>query len=73
MKILLCSLLCSPTTLSLVVVAKNHPKMDVVFTVVANICNVVGAFAKRRDISQEAQTDEILKGLESADSKLKKV
>jgi len=36
--------------LALVVVAKNHLKMDVVFTIVANICNVVGASAKRRDI-----------------------
>ena len=36
--------------LALVVVAKNHLKMDVVFTIVANICNVVGASAKRREI-----------------------
>ena len=36
--------------LTLVAVAKNHSKMDVVFTVVTNICNVVGAFAIHWDI-----------------------
>ena len=55
--------------LALIAVAKNHPKMDVVFTVIANICNVVGASAKRRDILREAQSNEILKGLESGELK----
>ena len=41
--------------------------MDVVFTVVANIYNIVRAFSKRRDILQEAQANEILKGLESGE------
>jgi len=36
--------------LVLIAIAKNHPKIDVVFTVVANICNIVGASAKCRDI-----------------------
>ena len=53
--------------LALVVIAKNNSKMDVVFTVVANICNIIGACAKRRDIFQEAQANEILKGLESGE------
>ena len=53
--------------LALVAVAKNNSKIDVVFTVVANICNIVGASAKRRDILREAQANEILKGLESGE------
>ena len=36
--------------LVLVVIAENHPKVDVVFTIIAYICNVVEASAKRRDI-----------------------
>jgi len=39
------------------------------FTVVANIRNVVGASAKLQDIFQEAQANEILKGLESDELK----
>ena len=35
--------------LALVAVARNHSKMDVVFTVVTNICNVVRAFPKHWD------------------------
>ena len=52
--------------LELVTVAKNNSKMDVVFTVVANICSI-SASAKRQDILQEAQANEILKGLESGE------
>ena len=55
--------------LASVVVAKNHSKMDVLFTVNANICNVVGASAKYQDIFQEAQANKILKGLESGELK----
>jgi len=36
--------------LALVAIAKNHSKIDVVFTVVSNICNVVGPSAKHRDV-----------------------
>ena len=53
----------------MVVVAKNHLKMDVVFTVVANICNVVKTSTKRQEIFLEAQADETLKGLESCELK----
>ena len=58
--------------LSLVVVTKNHSKIDVMFTVVAKICNVVGAYAKRQDIFQEAQVEKILKGLECGELKIGK-
>ena len=44
--------------------------MDVEFTVVANICNVVKTSTKRQEIFfLEAQADEILKGLESCELK----
>ena len=56
--------------LSLVAVTKNHSKIDVMFTVVAKICNVVGAYAKRWDIFQEAQVEKILKGLECGELKI---
>ena len=59
--------------LALVIVVKNHPKMDVMFIIVANIYNIVGASAKCQDISRETQADEILKKLESDDSKLEDV
>jgi len=36
--------------LVLVVIAENHPKVDVVFTIIAYICNVVEASVKRQDI-----------------------
>lgn len=38
--------------------------MDVIFLVIANICNI-GVSAKRRDIFREAQVDSILKGFGS--------
>ena len=40
--------------LALVAIAKSNSKIDVVFTVVANICNIVEISAKRRDILREA-------------------
>jgi len=46
------------------VVFKNYSKLDVVLTVVANICDVVRASVKSRDVLQEAQDVEIPKGLE---------
>ena len=46
---------------------QNNSKMDVVFTVVANICNIIGASAKHRDILWEAQANEILKGVETGE------
>ena len=53
---------------ALVVVTKNHPKMDVVFIVVANICNVVGVSAKHQDFFKkhklkiQLESDEIKAG-----------
>ena len=53
------------------IVAKNHLKMDVVFTVITNIWNIVGASAKCRDVLQEAQVAQILKGLETESGEFK--
>ena len=55
--------------LVLVAVTENHCKMDMKFTVVANVCNVVEASAKSQDIFWEAQADEIFKGFESGELK----
>ncbi|KAM5552412.1 zinc finger MYM-type protein 1-like [Rosa sericea] len=51
--------------LALVAVAKNHDLVSDFFTLVANVVNVVGASAKRRDILREKHGDDILEALEN--------
>lgn len=51
--------------LALVAVAKNHSEISDFFTLVANVVNVVGASAKRRDILREKHGDDILEALDN--------
>jgi hypothetical protein len=51
--------------LALVAVAKNHSAISDFFTLVANVVNVVGASAKRRDILREKHGDDILEALDN--------
>ncbi|XP_021815949.1 zinc finger MYM-type protein 1-like [Prunus avium] len=49
--------------LALVVVAKKHSEIAGLFTMVSNVVNVVGAFAKCRDMLREKHADAIFEAL----------
>ncbi|XP_028069877.1 zinc finger MYM-type protein 1-like [Camellia sinensis] len=49
--------------LALVAVAKNHNQISLLFTLVSNVVNVVGASCKRRDIVREKQAAKVAEAL----------
>ncbi|XP_021829669.1 zinc finger MYM-type protein 1-like [Prunus avium] len=53
--------------LVLVSVAKNHIKIDDLFTLVSNLVNVVGGSSKRRDFLQEKQASKVIEALDSGE------
>ncbi|XP_028110673.1 zinc finger MYM-type protein 1-like [Camellia sinensis] len=53
--------------LALVVMAKNHNQNALLFTLVSNVVNVVGASCKRRDIVKEKQAAKVAKALNTGE------
>ncbi|GFY95342.1 dihydroxyacetone kinase [Actinidia rufa] len=49
--------------LALVAVAKNHDQIALLFNLVSNVVNVVGASCKRRDILKEKQASKVVEAL----------
>ncbi|XP_028110203.1 zinc finger MYM-type protein 1-like [Camellia sinensis] len=53
--------------LALVAVAKNHDQIALLFTLVSNVVNVVGASCKRRDIVREKQAVKVAETLSTGE------
>ncbi|GMP54230.1 hypothetical protein CsSME_00019458 [Camellia sinensis var. sinensis] len=53
--------------LALVAVAKNHNQIALLFTLVSNVVNVVGASCKRRDIVREKQAAKVAEALNTGE------
>ncbi|XP_028062659.1 zinc finger MYM-type protein 1-like [Camellia sinensis] len=53
--------------LALVAVAKNHNQIILLFTLVSNVVNVVGASCKRRDIVREKQAAKVTEALNTGE------
>ena len=53
--------------LTLVSVAKNHNQIALLFNIVANLLNVVGASCKRRDILREKQASKVIQALNNGE------
>ncbi|XP_028110425.1 zinc finger MYM-type protein 1-like [Camellia sinensis] len=53
--------------LALVAVAKNHNQIALIFTLVSNVVNVVGASCKHRDIVREKQAVKVAKALNTGE------
>ena len=53
--------------LALVVVAKNHVQIALLFNIVASLLNVVGASCKRKDILRERQFEKIVEACKNGE------
>ena len=50
--------------LVLLAVAKNHVQIALLFNIVTNVVNIVGASCKRKDVLQEKQLKKVVEALQ---------
>ncbi|WOH08279.1 hypothetical protein DCAR_0727717 [Daucus carota subsp. sativus] len=53
--------------LALVAVEKNHSRVALLFNVVSNLSNIVGASCKRRDLLRETQYNKVIEAIQNGD------
>ena len=59
--------------LALLAMAKNHVQIALLFNIVTNVVNIVGASCKRKDVLQEKQLKKVVEALQINELSKKKV